>query len=425
MATRYFVTNTSTILRLPEVLAFTAGKSLRLVYSKVATSNFVQFANLSTDSGNNQIITNKDLGVTIRYPDGAGGNAAQQIAFDSAYGGNSSFNEMIFTALTDNEIQLTINGVVQGSITTTETLQLDRIAGSAGNLYYYEIEIATNGITDHLYRLTESSGVTAVAEVGSDATFEFEEPVRSEFTTVAEGQGEYDWTDGTLTIADNGQTEGLGSNPEPEPDPGEVKPLPTIPAIGVNVGANAVNKAPITGLPTTADALLSGITIYSDGSTDFDITQFRDDTSPSYFIDYVNGSDSNDGLTLATAFKTMAHASTQSARNVYTFVGGQRHYNAYWFTIERPITIKTTDGSKAILISGNEDDSSNFVSQGNGVYLWANAPDFRAIVDETIENPYGQFDHIYPQASAADVGTNGGYYYDGTDLYVKDRKSVV
>lgn len=414
MATRYFVTNTSTILRLPEVLAFTAGKSLRLVYSKVATSNFVQFANLSTDSNNNQIITNKDLGVTIRYPDGAGGNASQQVAFDSAYGGNSSFNEMIFTALTDNEIQVTMNGVVQGTVTTTETLQLDRMAGSAGNLYYYEIEIATNGVTDHLYRLTESSGVTAVAEVGSDATFEFEEPVRSEFSTVEDGTGGYNWTDGTLTIADNGQTDGLGAVP-----PVTTKPLPTIPEIGVNVEANAVNKAPVTGLPATADALLSGITIYSDGSTNFDITQFRDDSSPSYFIDYVNGSDSNDGLTLATAFKTMAHASTQSARNVYTFVGGQRHYNAYWFAIERPITIKTTDGSKAILIAGNEDDSANFVDQGNGVYLWTNAPDFRSIVDETIPNPYGQFDHIYPQSSAADVQTNGGYYYDGTDLYVK------
>lgn len=178
----------------------------------------------------------------------------------------------------------------------------------------------------------------------------------------------------------------------------------------------------LINLPTWLDPYTSEFNFYEDGTTNFDITSYRA-TGDSYFVDYENGSDSNDGLTLATAKKTVGAGVSlvrSGAREILTLVGGQRHYNADFGDLDDlSITIKTTDGTQAILMNGNEDDSANFSLVSNDMYVWAGAPVFTNVLDETQQNYYGKWLHLELRTSSADVSSLGGWYHDGADLYVK------
>ena len=49
--------------------------------------------------------------------------------------------------------------------------------------------------------------------------------------------------------------------------------------------------------------------LYSNNTTDFDVTAFRNNTGKTYYVK-VDGSDANDGLTVGTAFATVEKART-------------------------------------------------------------------------------------------------------------------
>ena len=196
--------------------------------------------------------------------------------------------------------------------------------------------------------------------------------------------------------------------------------FPTLEAQPFNSSGVAHNK--LINLPSWLDPFTTEFDFYADGTTTFDITAYKA-TGDSYFVDYENGSDSNDGLTLATAKKSVDAAISlvrSGNREIVTLVGGQTYYaNTIGTLDDLSITFTTTDGTNAILVNGNEDDSANFSLVSNDMYVWTGAPVFLNILDETQQNYYEKWLHLEEQASSADVSTNGGWHHDGTDLYVK------
>lgn len=297
------------------------------------------------------------------------------------------------------------HGAVSGTDTISGTVLFSRLGwgGGTSTAYYTgkmsgTLDYSGDGLATVSYNLDVETGSTIPDLNGNvaDATLE-------NFTTGG-------------IVANDG-----GGSPEL---PTQGQTFPTLEAQPFNSAGVGHNR--LVNLPFWMDPFTTEFDFYEDGTTDFDILSYKA-TGDSYFVDYVNGSDSNDGLTLATAKKTVDSGVSLvrgGAREILTLVGGQRYYDVTVSDLDDlDITIQTTDGTNAVLINGPEDVTSNFSLVSNGMYVWAGAPVYYNILDETFPNYYGKWYHLEKRISSAEVDSLGGWYHDGTDLYIKTPDS--
>jgi hypothetical protein len=197
-----------------------------------------------------------------------------------------------------------------------------------------------------------------------------------------------------------------------------------------NISTGNVKPVPITNLPVVYDFFTDSYTIYSNGTTDFNPDDFKLDTSDlasaANFVDPETGDDANDGLSWASAFKTVTHAYKNGDRGIIVLRSGARYYEpAMWpvtYGVSRQVTIITDSTEPATIIGGPDDISGGFsVSSGRtGVYQAALDEPISAW-DETATSIGldGKWGLLEEQSSIDSVESNGGWYHDGTLLYVK------
>lgn len=190
----------------------------------------------------------------------------------------------------------------------------------------------------------------------------------------------------------------------------------------VNPGSgDSASELFFTNLTVAAQASIAWFTdnhkVYSDGSTDLDVASFRH-AGLEVFVDQ-NGDDSNDGLTLLTAKKTMTSALTIPSAVVFQVSAG-RHYKAL------PMQVNMLNGMSMVcdtglaeFINGNEDDTSNFIAD-SGVYKWVGVGACYSVWDESFLTTEGYWGFLPVESSLIDLQNgSGGWFFDGSDLYVK------
>ena len=197
-----------------------------------------------------------------------------------------------------------------------------------------------------------------------------------------------------------------------------------------NIGTGNVTRSPITGLPSVYDFFTDNYTIYSDGTTDFDGDIYKLDTSDlantAHFVDPNTGDDTNDGLTWGTAFRTLTHAYLNGTRGIIVLRSGERYYEpSMWGTtdpVSRQITIITDGAEPATVVGGPGDISGEFTSTSGqtDVYQAVRAAPI-TVWDETATSVglSGKWGMLTEQLDLAAVNASGGWYHDGTTLYVK------
>lgn len=157
--------------------------------------------------------------------------------------------------------------------------------------------------------------------------------------------------------------------------------------------------------------------IFSDGSTNLNVASFRH-TGLEVFVDQ-SGNDSNDGLTLGTAKLTVISAVTVPSVKVIQVSAG-RHFKILPVQTDMLTGVSMVcDTGKAEIIHGNEDDTSNFVSD-SGVYKWAGVGSCFSVWDEADLTAQGYWGFLPEESSLANLqASSGGWFLDGVDLYVK------
>ena len=172
--------------------------------------------------------------------------------------------------------------------------------------------------------------------------------------------------------------------------------------------------------------------VFGNYSLAVDILAEKNLTYKDYYVDGVNGSDSNDGTSAATAFKTFKKALTQtlaSSNNNQAYI----HITAEtvcWddglygeYQIRKPVVI---DGNGCLLIWGVEDPEWSAYAQKEGVYVSKDlsSQKCQACVEMSDDNKdmYGLYRGYKPADSIANM-IAGTYYWDSTNnlMYVFPR----
>lgn len=164
--------------------------------------------------------------------------------------------------------------------------------------------------------------------------------------------------------------------------------------------------------------------LFADNTTDYHPDEFRP-SGKTYYVKPASqgGNDSADGLTWETALATPITAARKSDCVMVQLAAG-RYPNAYWG--DSPAWASTfrgmaCDSGVAEFLAGNLDDSSNFAADGAnpGAYKWTGAGTVYGVRDESHPTSFGTWGWLTRQTSAAAVASSGGWYGNGTDLWVK------
>lgn len=168
------------------------------------------------------------------------------------------------------------------------------------------------------------------------------------------------------------------------------------------------------------------ITIYKNElgkfETDFDVSDYEI-TGKTYYVS-LNGSDSNNGLTLGTAFATVQKALTMSDVDVVLVAEGlYKKTNAgvpglgtSTVTIPRPCTIKSMSGK--VIFSMHQELVWTLTSGKTNTYQASRSGVGRIFDAKYIDN-YGDYQEINKVLSIDEVENNtNSWYTDGTIVYV-------
>lgn len=134
-------------------------------------------------------------------------------------------------------------------------------------------------------------------------------------------------------------------------------------------------------------------------------------TGPTYYVDPVNGSDGNDGLTESTALKTLFYAS-QKEGNAWAEIviteSGTFDRAGGVFLVKKGGTVRTLPGVKATVICG---DRLTTWAEAGGAYT-APIATCNGVFDAGWTDPHGDPTPLRGVASVAEVqATRGTYHY--------------
>lgn len=134
-------------------------------------------------------------------------------------------------------------------------------------------------------------------------------------------------------------------------------------------------------------------------------------SGPTYFVDPINGSNSNDGLTEGTAFQTPAHATTRGGGHWAELVfveSGTFDRTAGLFGIGKGCTVRTLPGVKVKIICGDK-----VTWTANGAAWSASIATCNGVIDDGYFDALGDPTPLLAVDSVAEVqATPGTYYFD-------------
>jgi hypothetical protein len=140
-----------------------------------------------------------------------------------------------------------------------------------------------------------------------------------------------------------------------------------------------------------------------------------------YYLNYVSGSNSNNGSTPALAFKTLSYAISQGARLIY-LSGGDIIQNDGWGNIVHNLNedvFVITKGERPAFVLNNLTGVSYSIESGTTYQATISAGTYPNIVDFEYVDNYGYPLSLIRKTSLADVNSNpNSYYITGTTLYV-------
>lgn len=167
-----------------------------------------------------------------------------------------------------------------------------------------------------------------------------------------------------------------------------------------------------------------GYQLFANNKTSYHPDEFRP-SGKTYFVKPASqgGNDANDGLTWETALATPITAARKSDCVLVQLASG-RYPNAYWGDSPAwPASFRgmACDTGIAEFLAGNLDDTANFAADASnpGAYKWSGAGTIYSVRDEANPTSFGTWGWLTRQASTAAVAASGGWYSNGTDLWVK------
>lgn len=148
-----------------------------------------------------------------------------------------------------------------------------------------------------------------------------------------------------------------------------------------------------------------------------------------YYVDNVNGLDTNNGLTSTTAFKTIAYArDTIGARNIilargiWLFNEGFKTFTDN-NTIAEPLIVRCLDG-KAEMINGYR--GNNYTWAANDGCYQASRTNVVNVLDATSKDENGIYQNLSKVASISECqSTLNSWFTDGTLVYIHTRDNRV
>lgn len=155
--------------------------------------------------------------------------------------------------------------------------------------------------------------------------------------------------------------------------------------------------------------------------TDFDVTIYKNVSTNNYFIDCVNGLDTNDGLTLATAFKSWKRGHDVAVAGDTLWIAEGRYDRVTGFVnapFAKSLNIIALPGHKVRLCNYSPTSYTKTTGAMN-VYQTA-YPVLLDVYDDTVHDEYDDMLKYTRVGSVAECDAlPGSYFYNGTTLYVR------
>jgi hypothetical protein len=160
-------------------------------------------------------------------------------------------------------------------------------------------------------------------------------------------------------------------------------------------------------------------------ATDWDVSAFAyNGAGKAYYVSLHDGSDMNDGLTLATAFQSVSKALLMPDVDiVYIDEGVYPRKHAFnSTTIPRSVSLIALPGKQVVL--GTHDMLTWTEESGYpGTYKAARTSVGR-VFDAAFTDPFGDYAELVVRNSVAEVASNpGSAYWDGTTVWVRTADS--
>lgn len=155
-------------------------------------------------------------------------------------------------------------------------------------------------------------------------------------------------------------------------------------------------------------------------TTDYSVEEFFYPFGYAYYVDTVNGNNTADGLTQATALKSLSAALNKSPMATTIYLKGGTTDTLETVINARQLTLISKDNSPAIL-SGALSVTAWATAAQTNTYSFATPAGVAGVVDYSLVNSLGEPARLPLAVSAAALGTlnTGGYFSDGTTLYVR------
>ncbi len=164
--------------------------------------------------------------------------------------------------------------------------------------------------------------------------------------------------------------------------------------------------------------------LYADNTTDYHPDLYRP-TGKTYYVKPAaqGGNDSADGLTWATALANPITAARKADCVIVQLAAG-RYPSAFWGdspSFGAQFAGMACDDGVAEFLASALDNTANFSADGAnpGAYKWTGAGTVYGVWDEATPNSFGGWGWLTRRTTAANVASLGGWYSNGTDLWVR------
>lgn len=144
-----------------------------------------------------------------------------------------------------------------------------------------------------------------------------------------------------------------------------------------------------------------------------------------YYIDPVNGRDTNTGERTSPFQTIRAAVETKGARwlklmNCNKFYPRNSNFSLWTLpSFTEPLIIEAEDGANVVMANSDRSDAFTWTNEGGSIYK-ANRSQVIAVIDTTRTNSKGYFVHLTKRNSLADLqAATDGFFTDGASVYIK------
>lgn len=160
--------------------------------------------------------------------------------------------------------------------------------------------------------------------------------------------------------------------------------------------------------------------------TDFDITDYKIENAGLTYYVSTTGSDSNDGLTLETAFRTVHKAMSMSnIKNIYINDGVYDYDKAFYSNVYDSISVNIIGLSENVILTGTDNTLTWIKSEGYSNVYSTTRTNLITIFDAYVLFNDG-WSKYSMKSSIEEVDSNpGSYYYNSNIVYIHTLDSRI